>query len=188
TYFDAFGNVVITQPSGTVIYADKLNYVESTRLATLTNNVRMVDKGSVLTTNYLTYNMRSGVGTYTGGGRIVNESDTITSKNGYYFDKTQDAYFRYNVIVRTPDAQIFTDTMRYNSASKINFFYGPTNIKSGNGNLYTENGDYSTETKNARFGQNNLYTEGSKMLQGDSLYYDGQAGSGRAVNNVFFIE
>ncbi len=188
TYFDAFGNVIITQPNGAVIYADKLHYVESTRLATLTNNVRMVDKGSVLTTNYLTYNMRSGIGTYTGGGRIVNESDTITSKNGYYFDKTQDAYFRYNVIVRTPDAQIFTDTMRYNSASKMNYFYGPTNIKSGNGNLYTENGDYSTETKNARFGKNNLYTEGSKMLQGDSLYYDGQAGSGRAVKNVFFID
>jgi lipopolysaccharide export system protein LptA len=92
TYFDAFGNVIITQPNGTVIYADKLKYVESTRLATLTNNVRMVDKGSVLTTNYLTYNMRSGIGTYTGGGRIVNESDTITSKNGYYFDKTKDAF------------------------------------------------------------------------------------------------
>src|SRR3546814_6741130 len=54
-FFDAFGKVIITQPSGTVIYADKLHYVAETQLATLTNNVRMVDGSSVLTTNYLTY-------------------------------------------------------------------------------------------------------------------------------------
>ena len=70
-FFDAFGNVIITQPNGSVIYADKLHYVAETQLATLTNNVRMVSESSVLTTNYLTYNMKSSVGTYTGGGRIA---------------------------------------------------------------------------------------------------------------------
>lgn len=188
-YFDAFGKVIITQPNGTVIYADKLHYVAESQLATLTNNVRMVDDDAVLTTNHLTYNMRSSVGTYTGGGRIVNTTDTITSRNAYYFDNTKDAYFRHEVIVRTPNVNIFTDTMRYNTTAKMTYFYGPTNIRGHEGeNLYTEHGQYNTETEQAWFDDNNLYTEGSRFLRGDSLYYDGRSGSGRAVNNVVFID
>lgn len=188
-YFDAFGKVIITQPNGTVIFADKLHYVAETQLATLTNNVRMVDGNSTLTTNYLTYNMQNGVGTYTGGGRILNETDTITSRNATYFDQTKDAYFRYDVVVRTPDVKIYTDTMRYNSATKITYFYGPTNMKGNDGeNLYTERGEYNTETEQAWFDRNNLYTSGSRFLRGDSLFYNGETGNGRAVDNVVFID
>src|SRR5690606_23348709 len=187
-FFDAYGNVVITQPNGTVVYADKLHYTEETRQALLTGNVRMVDQSATLTTNYLTYNMKSKLGTYHGGGRIINGTDTLDSKNGYYFENSQDAYFRHEVVVRTPEVLIKTDTMRYNSGTKMTYFYGPTNIFGKNGTLYTENGDYNTGTDRARFGKNNLYTEGSKFLRGDSLYYDGVSGNGRAVKNVFFID
>lgn len=187
-FFDAFGHVVITQPNGTVVYADKLHYTESTQQALLTGNVRLVDRGATLTTNYLTYNMKSKIGSYHGGGKIINGTDTLDSTHGYYFENTQDAYFRENVVVRSKDAIINTDTMRYNSNSKVAYFYGPTNIKGGSGNLYTENGDYNTETDQAKFGKNNLYTEGSKFLRGDSLYYDGILGNGRAVRNVLFID
>lgn len=187
-FFDAYGNVVITQPNGTVVYADKLHYTEDTQTAVLTNNVRLIDREATLTTNYLTYNMRSKIGTYVNGGQIINGTDTLNSQNGYYFENSQDAYFRYNVIVKTPDVKIHTDTMRYNSASKMNYFYGPTTIDGKNGRLYTENGDYNTESDKARFGKNNLYTEGSKFLWGDSLLYDGKSGNGRAVKNVNFVD
>lgn len=188
-YFDAFGRVIITQPDGTMIFADKLNYAAEPELAILTNNVRMVDGKSILTTNHLTYNMKNSIGTYTGGGRIVNEADTITSNNAWYFNRTKDAYFRYDVIVRTPDVHIYTDTMRYNSESKHTYFYGPTNIKGKDGeNLYTEDGYYNTESELAEFFKNNLYTETSRLLKGDTLYYDGKTGNGRAIENVVFID
>lgn len=190
-FFDAYGNVVITQPNGTIIYADKLHYMKDSRIAELTNNVRMVDaKGAVLTTNHLTYNLNTKIGKYIGGGRIINAKDTLNSKVGHYFENTQDAYFQNDVLVRAPQTNIYTDSLRYNSVSKMAYFYGPTNIrgKKGENNLYTENGDYNTETDRARFGKNNLYTEGSKFLRGDSLYYDGKAGYGRAIKNVVFID
>lgn len=187
-FFDAYGNVVITQPNGTVVHADKLHYTEATQTAILTNNVRLIDREATLTTNYLTYNMRSKIGTYINGGQIINGTDTLNSQNGYYFENSQDAYFRYNVVVKTPDVKIHTDTMRYNSGSKMNYFYGPTTIDGKNGRLYTENGDYNTESDKARFGKNNLYTEGSKFLWGDSLLYDGKSGNGRAVKNVNFVD
>src|SRR5690606_2660792 len=116
------------------------------------------------------------------------QGDTLTSVHGYYFENSRDAYFRKNVVVNTESATIYTDSMRYNSASKMTYFYGPTNIQGTNGNLYTENGDYNTQTKFARFGKNNLYTEGSKFLRGDSLLYDGQTGNGRAIKNVIFVD
>lgn len=188
-FFEAFGNIVITQPSGTIIYADKLFYDAAPQVATLTNNVRMVDAKSVLTTNHLVYKMREKIGTYTGGGRIISQTDTITSKNAYYFENTQDAYFRNKVIVRTPDVKIYTDTMRYNSDQRMTYFFGPTNIKGNKGeNLYTEEGNYNTQTGVANFSKNNLYTEGSRFLKGDSLHYDRETAIGKAYRNVVFVD
>lgn len=184
--FDAFGHIVITQPSGTVIYSDLLNYNGNTKLAILTNNVRLIDGDATLTTSLLTYNMASRMGTYTGGGKIVNGENVLTSKNGYYFASTRDAYFRYNVVLTSPDALIKTDTLRYNATSKIAYFYGPTNIYGKDDTLYTENGTYNTENDQARFGKKNLYTQGSKSLKGDSLFYDRKAGYGRAIGNITF--
>lgn len=188
-FFEAFGNVVITQPSGTIIYSDRLHYDAAPQIATLTNNVRMVDANSVLTTNHLIYKMRDKIGNYTGGGRIISKGDTITSRNAYYFENTQDAYFRNQVVVRTPDVKIYTDTMRYNSNQRITYFFGPTNIKGNSGeNLYTEKGNYNTETGVANFSKNNLYTEGTRFLKGDSLYYDRATGVGKAYRNVVFVD
>jgi len=188
-FFEAFGNVVITQPSGTIIYSDRLHYDAAPQIATLTNNVRMVDANSVLTTNHLIYKMRDKIGNYTGGGRIISKSDTITSRNAYYFENTQDAYFRNKVVVRTPDVKIYTDTMRYNSDLRMTYFFGPTNIKGNSGeNLYTEKGNYNTEKGIANFNKNNLYTEGTRFLKGDSLYYDRATGVGKAYRNVVFVD
>jgi len=189
--FDAFGHVVIIQGDTLHIYSDILNYNGNTKVAILTNNVKMVDKDATLTTNHLTYNTATRIGTYTDGGKLVNKDNTLTSKNGYYFAQSRDSYFRYDVRLVTPDALILTDTMRYNTGSRIAYFYGPTNIygkKKGKDNdtLYTENGTYNTVTEQAFFGKKNLYRQGTKTLKGDSLFYDRKKGLGRAVKNVTF--
>ena len=192
---DAFGHVVINQGDTLHIFSDKLNYNGNTKIALLTDNVRMVDKDATLTTNYLTYNTATRIGTYTDGGKLVNKDNTLLSKNGYYFAFTRDAYFRYNVSLTTPDALVKTDTMRYNTGSKIAYFYGPTHIYSIKGDkgkdkdtLYTENGFYNTVVEQAAFGKNNLYQSGSKSLKGDSLFYDKIKGYGRAVKHVTFSD
>jgi lipopolysaccharide export system protein LptA len=187
--FDAFGNVNITQGDTLNIYSDKLNYNGNTKVAILTDNVKMIDKDAILTTNYLTYNTATRIGTYTGGGKLVNKDNTLTSKNGYYFAFSRDSYFRYNVVLVTPDALIKTDTLRYNSGTRIAYFYGPTNIydtKDKKDTLYTENGLYNTVTEQAFFGKKNLYKQGTKTLTGDSLFYDKLKGYGRAVKHVIF--
>jgi len=187
---DAFSHVVINQGDTLHIFSDKLHYDGNTKVATLTDHVKMVDKDATLTTNYLTYNTATRYATYTDGGKLVNKDNTLVSKNGYYFAYTRDAYFRYDVVCTTPDAIIKTDTLRYNAKDKITYFYGPTNIlgKKDKDTLYTENGDYNTNTEQARFGKRNLYKSGTKSLKGDSLFYDRLKGYGRAVKNVTFID
>lgn len=190
---DAFGHVNINQGDTLNIYSDKLNYNGNTKIALLTDNVRMVDKDATLTTNHLTYNTATRIGTYTDGGKLVNKDNTLLSKNGYYFAFSRDSYFRYNVSLTTPDALVKTDTMRYNTGTKISYFYGPTNIYSTKGakdrdTLYTENGTYNTVNEQAAFGKNNLYHSGTKSLKGDSLFYDKLKGYGRAVKHVTFAD
>ncbi len=186
-YFEAFSNVHINQADTINIYSDFLTYDGNAKLAHLTSNVRLQDRTSTLTTNILDYSMGPKVGTYIEGGKILNKEATITSKNGYYFANTRDAYFRYNVLVVTEQSTIKSDTLRYNTLTNWSYFYGPTNIKEKDGgNLYTENGAYNTKTRYAYFGKKNLYTSGSRSLKGDSLYYDGIAGYGKAVRNIVF--
>jgi len=186
-YFEAYKNVHINQLT-TDIYSDQLEYDGNKKQAHLTGNVRMIDPTSVLTTNILDYNTLTKIGTYTSGGKIVNKEVTLTSKNGYYFSQRNVAYFRYDVVVVTPQSVIKSDTMSYNTQDKWTYFYGPTNIKGKDDNLYTENGQYNTMTEDAFFGKKNLYTQGTRSLKGDSLYYFGKQGVGKAVKNIVFSD
>ncbi|GGI49795.1 hypothetical protein GCM10011425_10070 [Mucilaginibacter galii] len=187
--FDAFGHVHISQSDTLDVYSDKLYYNGNSHVALLTDNVRMIDRDATLTTNYLTYNTALRIGTYTGGGKLVNKDNTLVSQNGYYFANSpgRDAFFRYNVVLTTVDATIKTDTLKYSSATRIAYFFGPTNIYGKDKDtLYTENGRYNTVNEQAFFGKRNRYSQKTKSLKGDSLFYDRIRGYGRAVKNVTF--
>jgi len=184
--FEAFKNVHINQGDSINVFSDHLIYDGNTKMAHLTKDVRMLDRINVLTTDNFYYNTGTQNGYYLDWGKIVSTDVTVTSKNGHYLGAYKDTYFRYDVVTVTPQVRITSDTMRYNTITKITYFYGPTNIKGKGDNLYTENGAYDTRTENAFFGKKNLYTNGSKSLKGDSLYYDGVKGYGKAVKNIIF--
>ena len=184
--FDAFGHVIIHQADTLNVYSDLLNYNGNTHIAILTNNVRLVDKDAVLTTDHLNYNTLTRYGTYTDGGKLTQNENNLTSKNGYYFGFSRDAYFRYNVVLTGKEAIVKSDTMRYNSNSKIAYFYGPTHIYQKTDTLYTEFGTYNTNNRQALGTKNNRYQQGSKTMVGDTLFFDDIAGLGRAANHVVF--
>jgi lipopolysaccharide export system protein LptA len=186
--FEAFGHVHINQADTINIYADHLNYDGNTKLALLKGNVKLTDNDAILTTNDFDYDLGTKIGTYYNGGTIVNDKNTLTSQNGYYFTQSKDAYFRYNVVVKSPEVLIKSDTLKYNTDTKIAYFFGPTNIYGKTDTLYTENGLYNTKNDQASFGKKNLFIQNSKSLKGDSLFYDGKAGYGRAVKNILFID
>lgn len=185
---NAYGNVRIIQADTITVTSKRLKYDGNSRKAELFENVTLTDGKAVLTTEYLNYDMNTRVGTYPNGGKITNKENILTSTTGYYYVGSKDAFFRYNVKVITPQAEITSDTLKYNTNTRFAYFFGPTRIKGKDDFLYTENGWYNTSTDQAQFSKKSYYESGTKMLKGDSLYYDRKIGYGKAVKNVLFID
>lgn len=185
---DAFGHVHIQENDSIHLYGDLLKYNGNTKKAVLTRNVT-VNKGDMqLTTDVLNYDMATSVGYYTTPAKIISKENILTSNTGYYFAKTNDINFKKNVVLTNPQFVINSDTMRYNTISRITYFLGPTTIKSKENMIYCEDGWYDTFNDLSRFSKKAyILTEEQKML-GDSIYYDRKKGIGRAVKNVQIID
>ncbi len=193
---DAYGNVHIKQNDSTHLYGDSLKYFGNTKHATFKGNVLLEQGKLQLTTDTLHYDITNSTGYYTTFGKVVNENDILTSNLGYYYAKTSDIYFKKNVVVlhrnkktdSMPELTINSDTMRYNRLSKINNFYGPTNIYGEQSHIYCEDGEYNTQTKLAKFSDNSYLINSQYKMIGDSLFYDGKSQIATAVNNVKIID
>lgn len=185
---DAFSRVVIRQADTLTLYADLLKYDGNTKKARLFNNIKLLNRDMVLTTENLDYDAGKRIATYIGGGKITNKDNVLTSKLGYYFANTNDAYFRKDVVLTNPDYVMKSDTLRYNSTSEIAYFYGPTNIKGKDDYIYTENGSYNTKLDKASLYKKSYYQSGAQQLRGDTLLYDQQKGIGRAYGNINFVD
>lgn len=185
---EAFGNVKIVKADTVTLTSDKLFYDGNTRFATARDNITLTDRQAVLTTDHMTFDMVKNLSTYYDGGQIVNETDTLTSKTGYYYTTTKDAYFRKDAVAVTEEAVIRSDTLHYNTENRMSYFYGPTTIEGEDDLIYAENGSYDTELDQASFQENAWYQSGDHLLKGDSLYYDRKIGFGRALGNVHLID
>lgn len=184
----ATGHILITRGDSIRVTGDKLFYDGKTKLATLTNNVKCVEKDMVLTTNLLTFDVGNSVANYYEGGKIVNKENTLTSKNGHYYSGLKEATFHYDVVLVNPDYKMNSDTLRYNTNSKVSYFLGPSIILSKTDYIYCENGWYDTNKEKAQFSKNALLVTLQQKLTGDSLLYDRNTRTGRAFRNVRLID
>lgn len=187
---DAYGHVKVIQGTSLKLYGNTLKYNGDTQKAFLRGNIRMVNEDVTLTTNFLNYDRVKNEAYYYGGGTMVSqkESDTLTSKQGYYYPDTQSFFFKEDVVLINPKYQIIADTLKYNSASEIVYFLGPTTIKSETNFIYCENGWYNTNNNTSKFFENSyLYSEG-KRIEGDTLYYDRDKGEGKITCNAVITD
>ncbi|MGZ3883175.1 MAG: OstA-like protein [Bacteroidia bacterium] len=185
---DAFGNISIVKGDSIFVYGDKLHYDAPTKMATLQDNVRCIEKDMTLTTNILTYDVKNGVANYYDGGTIVNKENTLVSKNGHYYSGLKELTFKYDVELKNPKYTMRGDTLRYNTTTKTAFFLGPTIILSKEDYIYCENGLYDTQNDKSQFSKNAVLVTKEQKLTGDSLYYDRKLGLGKAYNNVRLID
>lgn len=182
----AFSNVHIVQGDSVNIYGDKLDYDGNKKFAVLNGNVVLIETNHTLNTDYLTYDVKNGIGNYNTGGKIVSRqnNNTLTSQIGYYYSKTKQFYFRKNVVLVNPDYTMKSDTLRYSTKNETSYFYGPTTIVSKNDFIYCENGWYDTKKDVAQFNRNAYILSGKQKLSGDSLYYNRKREQGRGFGNV----
>ncbi len=184
----ARGNILITKGDSIRVTGDRLNYDGRTKLATLENNVKCVERDMTLTTNVLTFDVSRSVADYYNGGTIVDKENTLVSKNGHYYSATKEAAFHNDVVLTNPDYKMNSDTLRYNFNNKTSYFLGPSIIISQSDYIYCENGWYDTKREKAAFSKNALLVTAQQKLRGDSLVYDRIKKVGIAFRNVTLVD
>ncbi len=181
---DCYGHVRIKSSDTLNLYGKFLHYEGNTKIATVRDDVRLVDKQTTLTTDLMIFDRNTGIAYYTTGGKMVNGDNVLTSKRCYYYTNQKMMYFRDDVVLKNPEYIINCDTLKYNTVSRISYFLGPTILKGKDNYLYCEDGEYDRETSKSRFSINALLVDDNRRLTGDSLYYNEKLHYGKAVNHV----
>ncbi|MEI7504762.1 MAG: OstA-like protein, partial [Paludibacter sp.] len=169
---DAFGNVRIVQGDTLFVYGDKLYYDGNTKLARLRHNVRMVNRKTTLTTDTLVYNRNTRIAQYDYWGKIVNDKNNLVSHHGYYYTDKKEFFFKDRVIMISPEYNMYSDTLMYNTVTETSYFFGPSHIisKDKKDSIYCENGWYNTRLDVARFRYRARIYHEATYLTGDSMY------------------
>ena len=187
---DAFGHVHIIQGDTLNLYGDKIKYEGNSRIAKMNGNVKLVNKSIVLTTDELVFDLRANIGNYHTWGKIVDTANVLVSKIGRYYSNEDLFFFKDSVKVTNKDFILTSDTLKYNSKIERVFIVGPTHIvgTTKQGTLYSEKGWYDTRTNIAELYKASKIIGKEQTLQGDTMYYSRDAGTGKARSRVLLSD
>ena len=187
-YMEAFGHVKITEGDSVVITAKKLIYEGDKKEAKLRENVVFVKKGRVtLYTDFLDYYRNQQEARYYNGGKLVDSTNVLTSKKGYYQVNNNMASFKSDVVGKNPEYTLRSDTLQYNTKTNIVYFRAPTELTDVEGNIFNyEEGQYDTKIKKSDLNIGQIETR-SYILEGDNLFLDDLKKYYRAIGHVEMI-
>lgn len=194
---EAFRNVRMEQGDTLFVYADELYYDGLTELAELRatpgGNVRLINRDVTLTTPVCFYDMGADVGYYMTDGRLDDKTNTLTSRQGYFYPATKDAYFYLDVELTGPSdndtLHIYTDSLTYNTATAVAQLMCQTLIVSKDGEITSTSGLYDTRDGVADlYDRSVVHTRRGNTLTGDTLFYDRQGGFGEAFGHMVLTD
>jgi len=189
---DLFGGVEIQKLYGyydtIFLFGDTIHYDGDLKLAKVRKKVKLVQDTSVLTTNFLDFDLNTNVGKYFNGGRVISGQDTIISRVGYYYSNTKDVFLKGNVKVFSAKAKIFTDTLKHNMDSRISYILGPSEIYSDSTYIFGEFGRYDYNENRAYLSGRSKIESGEHIIEADSLFFDKKTGFGVGIGNVSIID
>jgi lipopolysaccharide export system protein LptA len=182
--FEAFGNTKITSGT-TIITGDVMIYSEITGKANVKGRiVHLIDSSSTLRTTEVDFDTETEIGYFEHEGTIVDSFRTLESQKGYYYAKRKEFEFIGQVQSDTKDYVLQSDSMKYNSDTKVFTFHSNTHIWSEKGYLYCDKGWYDSD-KNIMFFHRNSYMLTSKQeIFADSIYYEDEGKKGQLYSNV----
>ena len=148
-FVEAFGKVRIQDGDSITITGRKLEYDGNTKVAKLRNNVVFTKLATTtLYTDYLDFDRPKNVAYYYNGGKLVDSINVLTSNKGYYNLTSNMASFKKNVHVKNPDYTMTSDSLQYNSRTKVLFFRTPTTVLDADSSTFVYNdGEYDTKTR-----------------------------------------
>ena len=181
---EAFSHVRMEQGDTLFVYGDYLHYNGDTQIAHLRDNVRMENGQVTLFTDSLNYERISNIGYYFEGGMIVDSLNQLSSFYGQYSTATKLAIFNDSVRLENPDFTLYSDTLHYQTDTKLATILGPSVIVSDSGTVRTSLGWYDTEQNKALLLDRSTIESGNRILSGDSIAYDRNSGFGEVFGNM----
>lgn len=185
---EAFSNVRMEQGDTLFVYGDYLFYDGNTHVAYLRENVRMENGQVTLFTDSLNYERIPNIGYYFEGGLIVDSLNQLSSFYGQYSPETKLAVFNDSVQVENPDFTLYSDTLHYDTESKVATILGPSVIVSDSGTIHTSRGWYDTVNNTSLLLDQSQVESGEKILIGDSIFYNRDTGMGEVYGNMSLID
>lgn len=176
---EAFGNVRVLEGDSINIRSKRLIYDGVTGTAGLRNEVVYRDGETMLFTDNLDYNKFDGTAHYFDGGRMVDGDNTLESKSGTFDKANQRSRFYGDVVLNTPDGVINSDTLIYNTETKVAIFRGPTRVVRADGSV-TDAEDglvYDTRSESTTVMKGEMEND-DYVITGNKLNYD-------QLNDVF---
>lgn len=181
---EAFSNVRMEQGDTLFVYGDYLFYDGNSQIAYLRENVRMENGEVTLFTDSLNYERIPDIGYYFEGGLIVDSLNQLSSFYGQYSPGTKLAIFNDSVRLENANFTLYSDTLHYDTESKIATILGPSIIVSDSGTIHSSRGWYNTETNTSLLLDRSEVFSGNRVLIGDSIAYNKEAGFGEAFGNM----
>lgn len=185
----AFRHVVITLSDTTFIYGNRLYYDGETRVLDIwADTVVLIDGSTILKANHLTYDRNQTLAYYDKWGHAVSRNRTLDSKQGYYNSTVKEFYIYDDVHLSDSIILITTDYLNYNTHTYVAHFETPTHVYSDSSTIYSELGEYNTDTRFA-ISYRKSHVDGTGwMIDSDTLFYDEVYDYGRAMGNVTYID
>ncbi len=185
---EAYSNVKLNQGDTLFLYGDFIRYDGDQRKALVEGHVRLKDLRSQLTTDRLNVDLNTNTGYYLTGGVIEDDSTRIESIRGYYHSDTKNYYFKDSVRITTPQYEIFSDSMIYNTETDLTRFSGPTRIQGDSMDIYCEGGWYNRRQETFRFERNASISTPERTVRGDTIFYERSTGFGRVSGHAVMID
>lgn len=185
---EAFSNVRMEQGDTLFVYGDYLFYDGNMQVAYLRENVRMENGQVTLFTDSLNYERIPNIGYYFEGGLIVDSLNQLSSFYGQYSPETKLAVFNDSVRLENTDFTLYSDTLHYDTQSKIATILGPSVIVSDSGTIHTSRGWYDTVNNTSLLLDQSQVESGEKILIGDSIFYNWDTGMGEVYGNMSLID
>ena len=192
---DAYGHVRLVQGDTLLGFGDKLFYDGNTKLARLRRHVKLIhgradENPTVLTTDSLNYDRAAGVAYYYTGGTVQDSLNTLTSVRGNYRPNTKQAVFSREVKLVNPKFTLTSDTLLYNTSTKVADIISPTDIiYEEETDIYTTSGWYNTETEQSMLlERSTIHHADGRFMTGDTIYYDKRIGFGDIIGSMVMID
>lgn len=187
--FTAFRNVAIQLTDTTFIYGDRLFYDGNTRVVDIwADTVVLIDGGTQLLANHLTYERNRSTAYYTRWGYGTSEDRTLFSRQGQYNSDIKQFYIYDDVVLTDSTMRLVTDTLLYNTETAVAHFESPTTIYSDSSTIYSELGDYNTETRYSISYRRSHVDNQGRTIDSDTLYYDEHLEYGKAWGHVVIVD